>query len=399
MKYIKKCFLIVLSLFVLTLVSCGKDEEASSGDNVYEVKRIVVDATCETEGYIEHHYSDGYVCRDTFVSKKEHSYIEFKLGLEASVTRYVCQYCGRDKEVYSDVKINTDVVIDPNRKRPSFAGLDVMVCSMILERTPEEAILAIRKAEAKGALGFMIYVSCLDPEYRNFDDLQRIMQCTEKPILAIAYNNSTFIPQNLTYEDMASLLKLSVRAGAAAVDMQAFMWDDFNTTTKTLKENAAYFEAMGYDMSFASANPKEISGNLYALQMQKAFIDEIHALGGEVLISIHANVQMTASQIVAMAKFAEQNGADIVKMVLGGSTKETVIEHLKACIELEKPGVLNAKFSVHGQSSLSRLMGPMFGSYIAFCVDEYTQVQTNIQIDLQTMVDIINSPEMKEIFK
>ena len=44
-------------------------------------------------------------------------------------------------------------------------------------------------------------------------------------------------------------------------------------------------------------------------------------------------------------------------------------------------------------------MCPMFGSYIAFCVDEYTQAQTTIQIDLQTMVDIMNSPEMKEIFK
>ena len=120
-------------------------------------------------------------------------------------------------------------------------------------------------------------------------------------------------------------------------------------------------------------------------------------MGGEVLLSIHANVEMNADQIVAMAKFLEQNGADIVKIVLGGSSKETVIEHLKACIKLEE--VMTSKFSVHGQSTLSRLMGPMFGSYIAFCVDEYTQVETNLQIDLQTMLDIMNSPEMKETLK
>lgn len=397
MKNLKKSFLVIIGALILVLCSCGQTKEVE--DKPYEVKRIVVEATCQSEGYTERHYSDGYVCRDTFVEKTDHKYIEFSLGTEANIKRYVCRDCGIDKEIYTDIEINSDVTINPNRKTPSFAGLDVMVCSMILERTPDEAIRAIRKAEAKGAFGFMIYVTCLDPEYRNFDDLQRIMHCTDKPILAIAYNNSTFIPQNIGYEEMAELLKLSVRAGAAAVDMQSFMWDDFNTTTATLKANKAYFENLGYDMSFADANPKEISGNLDALRMQKQFIDEIHALGGEVLISIHANVQMNASQIVAMAKFAEQNGADIVKMVLGGNTKETVIEHLKACIELEKPGVLNAKFSVHGQSSLSRLMGPMFGSYIAFCVDEYTQAQTTIQIDLQTMVDIMNSPEMKEIFK
>ena len=396
MKILKRTFIMLLAFFGLFLSSCDSE---GNDTLVYEVKRIIVEATCETEGYIEHHYSDGYVCRDTFIDKTNHNYIEFSLGTETNVKRYVCQYCGRDKEIYTDVVINTEVTIDPNRERPSFAGLDVMVTSMILERTPDEAIIAIRKAEAKGAYGFMIYVTCLDPEYRNFEDLQRIMHCTEKPILAIVYNNSTFMPQDISYEEMERLMKLSVEAGAAAVDLQAFLWDDFNTTRDTLKANRKYFENLGYDMCFVDASPKEISGNLTALSKQKKLTDDIHALGGEVLLSIHANVQMTAQQIVAMAKYAEQNGADIIKMVIGGSSKETVIEHLKACIELEKDGVLNAKFSVHGQSSLSRLMCPMFGSYIAFCVDEYTQAQTTIQIDLQTMVDLMNSPEMKEIFK
>ena len=45
-------------------------------------------------------------------------------------------------------------------------------------------------------------------------------------------------------------------------------------------------------------------------------------------------------------------------------------------------------------STLSRLMCPMFGSYIAFCVDEYTTSETNIQIDLETMVAILESPEL-----
>ena len=40
-------------------------------------------------------------------------------------------------------------------------------------------------------------------------------------------------------------------------------------------------------------------------------------------------------------------------------------------------------------------MCPMFGSYIAFCVDEYTQVQTNIQIELDTMADLFEDGELK----
>ena len=398
MRYLRRNIQIVAIVLIVILCSCSNVETETMTNEVYEVKKIIVDATCETEGYTEHHYSDGYICRDTFVEKKDHEYIKYTLGSETNITRYICQYCGREKEIYAETEINTDVIIDLNRKRPSFAGLEVMVCSMILERTPDEAIRAIRKAEAKGAYGFMIYVSALDDEYRNLEDLQRIMHCTNKPILAIAYNVSTFKPQSLTYDDMANLLKLSVQAGAAAVDLQGFLWDDYNTAP-TLRANKAYWESLGFDMSFVSTSPKEVSGNIESLKRQKQFTDEIHALGGEVLLSVHANVQMSSSQIVAMAKYLAQNGADIIKMVLGGSTKETVIEHLKACNELSKEGVLDAKFSVHGQSSLSRLMCPMFGSYIAFCVDEYTQVQTTIQIDLQTMVDIMNSPEMKEIIK
>ena len=394
-KRLKRWGALALALLMAgMLCACA---QGSGEERAAEVKRVVVEATCETEGYVEHWYEDGYVCRDSFTPKTQHDYLEYTLGAEHNLTRYICRHCGREKVLYEEVEVNTDVVVDPTRERPSFVGLDVMVCAMILERTPDEAILAIRRAEQKGAYGFMVYVSCLEPQYRTLQSLQRIMHCTQKPVLAIAYSVNTFFPQNLSFDEMASLLTLSVEAGAAAVDLQGYMWD--TDTLGGLRANRAYWTEQGYDMSFVSASPAEVSGDPLAIQKQAEFTKSIHEMGGEVLLSVHASAQMSAEQIVAMAKYLDKIDVDIIKMVVGGSSNETVIEHLKACNTLSQAGTLSAKFSVHGQSTLSRLMCPMFGSYIAFCVDEYTEAQTNIQIDLETMLAIMNSPEMKAVLR
>lgn len=382
----KRSWLISFLTLILMLVSCG-------GTDRVEVSRSVVDPTCLTEGYTEHTYSDGYVCRDTFVDKIDHDYIDFTIGEEKYVYRSMCRFCGKEKLEYIEEEISTEVVINRNRKKPVFTGYDVIAVAMIIERTPDDAIRAIRRAEKHGAYGFMIYVSCLDFEYRTLEHLERIMYSTDLPVLAIAYSVSLFQPQSLSYDDMVNLLKLSVQAGACAVDLQAFTYGDFATTTQTLHDYRSYWEEKGFDMSFANYNPKEVCADPAVLAKQKVVIDEIHALGAEVLLSVHANVSLPAEQTLALGKFIEAQGVDVVKIVLGGSSKETVVEHLKAIIAMDKE--MKCKFSVHGQSTLSRLMGPMFGSYIAFCVDEYTPVETNIQIDLETMVAILNSPELK----
>lgn len=378
-------FLLTCLVAVFLLGGCS----AESGR--VPVSKTVIDPTCLTEGYTEWTYSDGYVMRDNFTAKTDHDFVPFTEGTQPGLIRYVCRNCGLEKTEYVGEEISTEVTVDPLRPRPSFADGEVMICSMILENTTEDAVRAIRAAEANGAYGFMVYVSCLRKEDRTLEDLQQIMYCTDLPVLAIAYNVSLFGAQSLSFDDMADLLRLSVQAGAAAVDLQGFMWSD--DTRASLTQYRAYWEAKGFDMSFASANPAEVCADPAVLEKQRAFTDEIHAMGAEVLLSVHASVQMNAGQIVALGKFMEAQGIDIAKIVLSGSSKDTVLEHLEACKVLSEE--LQCKFSVHGQSTLSRLMCPMFGSYIAFCVDEYTQVQTNIQIELDTMADLFEDGELK----
>lgn len=383
----KNNLLLVAFLASMSLFSCSKNAP-------YDVEVKVVEPTCISEGYTEHKRNDGYVYRDNITPKSDHTYREVNIGGEEGITYYICDVCGHLRYEFNDPEYDTDVVIDHNREKPCFTNHKVMPVSMIIENNVDDAIIKIRKSEAHGAKGIMVYVTALNREYWNINDLERVMYCTNLPVLAIAYNGS-FAGNTVSqsWEDFANLLKLSVQAGACAVDMPGYLFNpdagNIYNENKTLK--ASYVEK-GMDVSFVDANARELSLNETVIEQQRAFINEIHELGAEVLYSAHVGVQMSAEQTVAAAKFIEYVGADVAKLVLSGSSKETVIEHLKACMVLEQE--LGIKFSVHGQSTLSRLMCPMFGSYIAFCVDEYTTSETNIQIDLATMVAILESPEL-----
>ena len=382
-----KKFIFLTLITSLAIFACSKTE-------LYDVEVKVVEPTCVSEGYTEHVRNDGYVYRDTFVPKTDHHYHDLSIGGDDGIVYHICDVCGYMQYDFVEQTFDTNVVIDENREKPVFTDHKVMPVSMIIENNPDDAIIKIRKSEAHGAKGIMIYITALNREYWTFETLQRIMYCTNLPILSIAYNgNFAGNSVNQSWEDFANLLKLSVQAGACAVDMPGYLfapsYDNIPTENTSLK---ASYVAEGVDVSFVDAKAKEISLNKTTIQKQQQFIAEIHELGAEVLYSAHVNVEMSSEQIVAAAKFIQSVGVDVAKIVCSGSSKETVIQHLKACMVLENE--LDIKFSVHGQSTLSRLMCPMFGSYIAFCVDEYTSSETNIQIDLATMIAILESPEL-----
>ena len=381
----KKNLTISLLTIALLSISCAKERKV--------VSKTIVEPTCFSEGYTEYRCDDGYVYRDSFTSPISHSYQDVEIGGEEGVVYEVCEHCGHLKIEYDTSEISTEVVINPDRVRPSFVDHKVLACSMILERTPDDAIRAMRKAEKHGAHAFMVYVTALDQVYWTLHDFQRVFQCVDEPVLSIAYSVSTYEPRNLSYVEMENLLRLSVEAGASAIDYQAFTHSELGTNSTS--EHSTYrasWEEKGLDMSFVDASPKEINLNPTVLARQKTFIEEIQGMGASVLYSCHAGVEMNSTQAVALAKYMQYQGIDVAKIVLGGSSKESVIEHLKAIKICSDE--MDIKFSIHGQSTLSRLMGPMFGSYIAFCVDTYTEKETNIQIDLATMIAILESPEL-----
>lgn len=270
-------------------------------------------------------------------------------------------------------------------QRPSFAyGPSPMIVGVIKQRTPKEAIAEIKNGEVNGARGFDLHLACLDEEYRNVESIRQIVNATDKPILALNYNNGYFGNLNMTEEERTGLLMAAVDAGAAAVDIQGYTFDI------DAKSGFVDDEWIPEGLEFLKEHrAKEVALKPEVLEKQKAFIREVHEKGAEVLASIHTGVHLNFEQLKALATFAHDvKGADIVKMVTPCETEEQLGECISSVIRLKKE--LDFPFSYHAsgkQGLKSRMICPMLGSHIMFCNVEYGYASDLEQLHLGSMTE------------
>ena len=264
-------------------------------------------------------------------------------------------------------------------KRPSFAyGKSPMIVAVIKEKTAPSAIRKIREAEFAGARGIDLHIPCLCPEDRTVEALRKIISSTNRPVLALNYDTANF-----TDEERMESLALAVEAGAAAVDMQGYTYD------RASKDAFVDDEFIPEGMEFlADVRPKEMSLKPRVFAKQKAFVDRIHAMGGEVLSSSHLGRALTKEQLEACARFARSKGADIVKMVGTCTDKNQIPGAIEATIYLND--TLDFPFSYHmngREGIMTRKLCPLFGSHIMFCNVEYGEGSDTEQLHVRSMVD------------
>ena len=264
-------------------------------------------------------------------------------------------------------------------KRASFAKQkSPIILSVIKERTPAAAIAVIKNATLEGAEGFDLHLSTLDPEYINVESLSKIISATKKPVLALHYNGDYFNKRlGLSDEERMRQLTIAAEAGAAAVDMQGYTFE---------KDMATALE--GGTQSFVASKPREVTLRQETIEKQRAFIDKIHALGAEVVLSTHTGVMMTAEQMVELAKTLEARGADVVKIIEKATCVDDIPECFRTVIALKK--VMNVPFACHLEGKLgkvTRIVAPMLGSYMVFCFDRYTESSNFEQCHLKSMAD------------
>ena len=268
--------------------------------------------------------------------------------------------------------------------RPSFAfGPSPMIVGVIKQRTVKDAIAEIKNGEINGARGFDLHLATLDEEFRNVESIKQIIECTDKPILALTYNNGFFGDLGMNEEERTALLMMAVDAGASAVDMQGYTFD---------KESSSKFKDIDFvteELSFLKEKmPREVTLDPETVRKQKAFIDEVHSKGAEVLMSMHFGVHMSAYQLEALARLGKSKGADIVKMVTPCATEEELAECISSTIYLKKN--LGFPFSYHANGKMGRLsrkICPMLGSHIMFCNVNYGPVSDVEQLHLGSMTE------------
>lgn len=249
----------------------------------------------------------------------------------------------------------------------------------IKRSTTAEVIAAIQKMEADGATAFNVHLTELAAEYQNEDSFRQIAECTNYPVMAIAYGSES------NREWRIEMQKTAVRAGFDIVDIPMNTFDDDSRSTLV----GTVFEV---------ANPKEVSMNQDVIAQQKALIQEFHDLGAEVLMSAHVGVALNEAEGVALGKEMESRGADVAKMVLGSDANSNQQEVMQTNQTLKNE--LNIKFYYNASGTASkpyRIASTLLGTHMIFCYAEYHPSNVGFYDYITDLVEFYDTiPRLKE---
>ncbi len=254
------------------------------------------------------------------------------------------------------------------------------IAGVIRKKSVKGVIAEIKNCAYDGAAMIDLHLSCM--EKTDEESLQTIVKSTYLPILALNYNQTyEGGDAGLTEEERTESMLRAVRAGAAGLDMQGY------TFHRPSKDGFC-----GEDLySFTKGNPKEIVTDPAIIAKQCALIDEVHALGGEVLLSCHPGIVMTSEQIVELALFLEKRNPDIIKIVTKAKTEEDLAESIRTMLLLKKEVKTPITYHANGKAGmLSRIINPLLGGQIAFCTDRYDEASVMEQIDLRTTKAVVD---------
>ena len=266
--------------------------------------------------------------------------------------------------------------------RKTFADLPAPVLAgVVRETTTRGAIAQIKNCLYDGAGMIDLHLSCL--ECSSEEELRKIVDSTSLPILALNYNN-TLLWENagLSEEERVESMLRAVRAGAAGVDIQGYTYD--------LPSKSGFHGEDKY--SFTKGNPHEVVTDEAIIAKQCALIDQVHEMGAQVLLSCHPRIPMNAEQVVELALFLEQRKPDVIKIVTKAENDEQLLESFRAMVLLKKAVKTPVAYHANGKAGmLSRLINPVLGGHMAFCVDRFDAGSTLEQLDLRSAKTIIEA--------
>jgi 3-dehydroquinate dehydratase len=277
--------------------------------------------------------------------------------------------------------------------RASFAKQEApLIVDVIRERNIRDVTAAIRNGQYNGAMAYDLHLSCLDEACKNREAIRAMLAATEKPVLALNYNQTYSYEQFRTTEQQrVDLLLSAAEAGASAVDIQAYTYD-YDAKERFQEEYAPRAAP------FVQARPKEIALNPQIIRKQQELIAQLHSMGTEVLMSCHTDVPMDCQQVVSLALALEQRGLDVVKIVTRCENDRQLIEAFKTMLEL-KMAVKKARIHYHCQGKrgkLTRIVNPMLGAYLVFCTERYTHSSNYEQLHLKTSSEAFRTLDWRQ---
>ena len=252
------------------------------------------------------------------------------------------------------------------------------IAGVIREKTAEDAIGQIKNCVYGGSDMIDLHMSCLEQD--DVKTLGRIIRSCPVPVLALNYNQH-YNKENagLSEEERVASLLRAAEAGAAGIDMQGYTFhapsqDNFCGEDK---------------FSFTKGNPAEVVTDEKIISKQCELIDRVHHMGAEVLLSCHPGIPMTTQQVVDLALYLQKRGPDIIKIVTKADTEEEGYEAIRTMTVLKREIGIPISYHANGKfGDLSRVINPMLGGQIAFCVEHFDAGSTFGQLPLGIMKNI-----------
>jgi len=241
-----------------------------------------------------------------------------------------------------------------------------LICTIISDSNPGNCIRTVMLSDYDGTDAFEMNLMMLEKRYLNERDLKSIYTATVKPMLVCHYRWDYEKHLEIDEEKRIQLLINAVRWGASGIDLEADAFDPSPGPKEWTEESRKY-------TLNRRSKPRDWTTNPKAIKRQKEVIKEVHRLGGEVLMSAHTRVHLSVEQAVSMAKEVESRGADIVKVVSADFSSEDLLDTMRSTIEIKK--ILKIPFIMmsHGEhSKIGRVICPMLGSMLAFCIQPVT---------------------------
>ena len=115
-------------------------------------------------------------------------------------------------------------------------------------------------------------------------------------------------------------------------------------------------------------------------------------MGAEVLLSCHPGIVMSCEQIVDLALFLEKRCPDVIKIVTIAENEYDLIESFKTMLALKREVKTPVSYHAAGKAGrLSRVVNPILGGHIAFCVEHYNEGSLIEQPALRSVKAIIEN--------
>ncbi len=247
-----------------------------------------------------------------------------------------------------------------------------LITGMVLKDNPADIRFTVKNSIYAGADALGIQLCRLKREFKTEACYKEIFSaCGGRPIYVTNYRYCE--NTGMTDDECMEGLKTALSCGATLADI---MGDTFDPSEM------------------------EITKNPTAIDKQMKLIDEIHAMGKEVLMSSHIYNFTPAEKVVEIALEHQKRGADIAKIVTGANSEEEMLENFRITTLLKSELDIPFLFLAGGtHTKLHRMISPMLGNcmYLAVYMHDAQSVPTQptiaaakaVRDNLDYMPDVI----------